>query len=208
MEESVIIAGQGVDPALEGRFLPGASAGAALITHPHPLYGGSMDNNVVWTARQAAASLGWSALRFNFRGVGRSTGSYGDGVKEAEDVAAALAFLQGCAAGPYYVIGYSFGAAVAARAMLAGLAADGLVLISPPVAFMEMDFLPRTPRLELVVVGDRDELCPLADLRTCLSRLPVEVAVIAEADHFFGGREEQLFQALKDHLGKTRPSAA
>jgi uncharacterized protein len=204
MEESVIISGQGV--ALEGRFLPGASAGAALITHPHPLYGGSMHNNVVWTARQAAAALGWSALRFNFRGVGRSTGSYGDGVAEAEDVAAALAFLQERAAGPYYVIGYSFGAAVAARAMLAGLGADGLALISPPLAFMDMDFLPRAPRLELVVVGDRDELCPLAALRASLSALPaVVISVIAGADHFFGGREEQLLQVLKDYLRKARP---
>jgi hypothetical protein len=125
MEENVTIRGPGVN--LEGRFLAGGTTGGALITHPHPLYGGSMDNNVVWTARQACAARGMATLRFNFRGVGRSTGAYGDGVAEAEDVVAALAFLKERAAGPYWVIGYSFGAAVAARAMLAGLEADGAV---------------------------------------------------------------------------------
>lgn len=199
MEEKVTIPGKGVD--LEGRLLLGTSSGGVVITHPHPLYGGSMDNNVVWTARQAFAARGWSALRFNFRGVGRSTGAYGDGLAEVDDVAAALTFLTERAAGPFFVIGYSFGAAVAARAMLAGLEADGVVLISPPVAFMEMDFLPRVPRLELIVAGDRDELCPLAALCASLSaRQPeVKIAVITGADHFYGGGEEQLFQILRDH---------
>ncbi len=197
MEETVIIPGKGVE--LEGRFVPGNIPGGVVITHPHPLYGGSMNNNVVWTAHKAFASRGWSTLRFNFRGVGRSTGAYGNGLAEADDVAAALAFLKERVPGPGYLAGYSFGAAVAARAMLAGLGADGVLLISPPIAFMEMDFLPRVPRLKLVIVGDRDELCPLADLRACLSpRQPaVEIAIIAGGDHFLAGREEQLFQILK-----------
>ncbi len=183
MEETVNIPGTGV--TLEGRFILGTAPGGVIITHPHPLYGGSMDNNVVWTARKAFEARRWSTLRFNFRGVGRSSGSYGQGLEEVDDVVAALAFLKKKASGPYYVIGYSFGAAVAARAMLAGLEADGVLLVSPPIAFKEMDFLPRVPRLELVVVGDRDELCPLADLRTSLSakQPAVELAVITGADH-------------------------
>jgi alpha/beta superfamily hydrolase len=199
MEETVNIPGKGVN--LEGRFILGTTPGGVVITHPHPLYGGSMDNNVVWTARKAFEAHRWSTLRFNFRGVGRSSGSYGQGLAEVDDVAAALAFLKEKAPGPHFVIGYSFGAAVAARAMLAGLEADGVLLISPPIAFMEMDFLPRVPRLELIVVGDRDELCPLTDLHTCLSakQPAVEIAVITGADHFFGGREDQLFQILRDY---------
>jgi alpha/beta superfamily hydrolase len=198
MEENVIIPAGGI--SLEGRFQAGGASGGALITHPHPLYGGSMDNNVVWTARQACAARKWSSLRFNFRGVGRSTGVYGEGVAEAEDVAAALAFLKERVAGPYWVIGYSFGAAVAARAMLAGLEADGAVLISPPVAFMSMDFLPHVPRLKLIIVGDRDDFCPLDDLYARLSAAPspVEIAVVAGADHFYSGLEAQLFQKLCD----------
>jgi uncharacterized protein len=204
MEERLIIPGKGV--ALEGRFLPGGTAGAAVITHPHPLYGGSMDNNVVWTARKAMTARGWSTLRFNFRGVGRSTGAYGAGEAEAEDVASALAFLQERAAGPYFVIGYSFGAAVAARALVAGLPADGAMLISPPIAFMDLDFLPRTPNLNLVVAGDQDELCPLADLRVLLQprQPPVEIAVIPGADHFSAGGRSSFFCCLKTIPSRLR----
>ncbi|MFA5111838.1 MAG: alpha/beta fold hydrolase [Desulfobaccales bacterium] len=143
MEESVSIPGPGI--TLEGRLTPGTGPGGAVITHPHPLFGGSMANNVVWTAVRALAARDMSALRFNFRGVGRSTGTYGDGVEEAVDVAAAVEFLKSRAAAPYYVVGYSFGAAVVARALLQGLAVDGAILIAPPVAFMDLNFLPRAP---------------------------------------------------------------
>ena len=90
MEEAVSIPGPGI--TLEGRLLSGAAPGGAVITHPHPLFGGDMANNVVLIAVRALAARGMSALRFNFRGVGRSTGVYGGGVDEMEDVAAALSF--------------------------------------------------------------------------------------------------------------------
>jgi alpha/beta superfamily hydrolase len=204
MEEQVSIPGPGL--SLEGRLSPGTAPGGAVITHPHPLFGGSMANNVVWTAVRAFAARGLAALRFNFRGVGRSTGTYGGGLDEVEDVAAALEFLKSRASGPYYVVGYSFGAAVAGRALLQGLAADGAIFIAPPIAFMDLSFLPRVPGLRLIAVGDRDELCPLANLQTLLAErqaalpqtpAPV-VRVIEGADHFFGGGEELLFRILRD----------
>jgi alpha/beta superfamily hydrolase len=202
MEEHVIIAGAAVD--LEGRLLLGGGRGGWVITHPHPRYGGSMDNNVVWTAGRAGAARGWTTLRFNFRGVGQSTGSFGDGLAEVADLAAALTYLQTRTPGPYYVVGYSFGAFVAARAMLQGLEAEGALLLAPPIAFMDLAFLPAVPRLKLLVAGDRDELCPLADLRELLRDRrgeppdPVPLEVIAGADHFFGGAEDQLFRVLRD----------
>lgn len=198
MEEEVVIAGPEV--TLEGRFLPGAGGGGVVITHPHPLFGGSMDNNVVWTAVRAFEARGWSTLRFNFRGVGASTGAYGQGLKEVADVAAALQFLQARSPGPHLLVGYSFGALVAARALFQGLAAAGAVLISPPVAFMEMTWLPEVPRLKLIIAGDRDEIGPLIDLQAMMvgSSPPVEMVVIKGADHFYGGREEQLFRVLRD----------
>ena len=194
------------DLSLEARFSSGATAAGAIITHPHPLYGGSMDNNVVWTAVRAFGERGWSTLRFNFRGVGASTGSYGDGLAEVEDVVAALGFLRSRVSGPCWLVGYSFGAAVAARSLLGGLDADGAVLVSPPIAFMDLDFLPRVPRLKLIIVGDWDDLCPLETLRTSLStREPaVEIIVIPETDHFYGGRERELFQILLTHPLKAR----
>ena len=92
MEEAVSIPGPGI--VLEGRWWPGAAPQDAVITHPHPLFGGDMANNVVLTAVRALAARGMTTLRFNFRGVGRSTGTYGGGLEEADDVAAALAFLK------------------------------------------------------------------------------------------------------------------
>lgn len=189
------------DISLEARFSPGAAPAGALITHPHPLFGGSMDNNVVWTAVRALGERGWSTLRFNFRGVGRSTGSYGEGLAEVEDVVAAADFLNSKAAGPCFLVGYSFGAAVAARALLQGLDAAGAVLISPPIAFMDLEFLLETPRLCLVVAGDQDELCPLASVEDLCRRHqpPVELRVIAGADHFYGGREKELLRILLEY---------
>jgi len=203
MEESVSIPGPGI--SLEGRLSVGAAPGGAVITHPHPLFGGTMANNVVLIAVRALVARGMSALRFNFRGVGRSTGVYGGGVDEAEDVAAALAFLKSRTPGPHYVMGYSFGAAVAGRALIQGLAAAGAIFIAPPIAFMDLSFLPRVPGLRLIVVGDRDDLCPLPSLRElmaasqpALGATPVEVRVIEGADHFFGLGEAELFQVLRD----------
>jgi uncharacterized protein len=165
-----------------------------------------MANNVVVTAVRALAARGMSALRFNFRGVGRSTGAYGGGLEEADDVAAALEFLRSRTPGPHYVVGYSFGAAVAGRGLLQGLAADGAVFIAPPINFMDLTFLPQVPGLRLIIVGDQDELCPLAGLRQLLAARPEqpeatpppEITVIPGADHFFGGDEQELFRVLKD----------
>jgi alpha/beta superfamily hydrolase len=198
VEEQVSIQGAGV--TLEGVLAPGAVAGGVVITHPHPLFGGSMANNVVWTASRAFAARGMAALRFNFRGVGRSTGTYGGGMEETADVAAALAFLKSRNPGPSYVVGYSFGAFVAGRALLDGLDADGAIFISPPIAFMDLSFLPQVPGLKLLAVGDKDELCPLESLETLLaeSRTKPAVRVIQGADHFFGGGEDELFRVLRD----------
>jgi uncharacterized protein len=198
VEEQVSITGAGV--TLEGVLVPGAAPGGVVITHPHPLFGGSMANNVVWTSSSAFGARGMSTLRFNFRGVGRSTGSYGGGVEEAQDVAAALEFLKLKTPGPYYVVGYSFGAFVAGQALLEGLEVEVAIFISPPINFMDLSFLPQIPELRLIAVGDHDELCPLKDLESLLAESPTppEVRVIQGADHFFGGAEDKLFQALRE----------
>jgi alpha/beta superfamily hydrolase len=187
--------------SLEARFIRGAVAAGAVITHPHPLYGGSMNNNVVWTAARAFGDRGWSTLRFNFRGVGASTGTYGEGLAEVDDLAGAVAYLTSRVSGPCFLVGYSFGAAVAARALLQGLPVAGAILIAPPIAFMDLAFLPETPGLSLIVAGDQDDLCPLEDLESLYRHRqpPVDLKVVPGADHFFGGREEELYRLLKDY---------
>ena len=97
-EERVTISGPDVN--LEGRLAMGDGVSGVVITHPHPLYGGTMDNNVVWTAVRAFQARHWSTLRFNFRGVGLSSGEYGDGIAEMADVQAALSFLRSRQSGP------------------------------------------------------------------------------------------------------------
>ena len=177
------------DFTLEGRFLPGQAGPGVVITHPHPLFGGSMDNNVVWTAERAFHSRGWATLCFNFRGVGRSGGAYGNGEAETADVAAALDFLKSRSPGPHYLAGYSFGAYVAGRALLQGLVTEGALLIAPPINFMDLSWLPQVPGLRLVVVGDLDELCPLADLRRLWSaRRPPRSSSLRAPTIFSGAR--------------------
>lgn len=199
MTDTVSIPGPEV--TLEGRFLPGSAGPGMVITHPHPLFGGSMNNNVVWTAERAFHSRGWATLCFNFRGVGRSTGAYGGGEAEVADVAAALDFLRERTSGPIYLTGYSFGAFVAGKALLQGIEAQGAIFVSPPIAFMDLSWLPQIPGLRLVVAGDHDDLCPLAALRRLWEgKEGPEISVIAGADHFFAGREDRLFQVLQAFL--------
>jgi uncharacterized protein len=204
MENKVIITTSQV--TLEGRFRPGLSKSAVVITHPHPLFGGSMDNNVVWTAARACQARDFSTLRFNFRGVGESSGSYGNGLDETEDLKAAVDYLATQIDGPRFLVGYSFGAYVAARALASGLRVDSVALISPPFAFPNLDFLPKHPLIKLIIVGDRDDFCPLAELRNRQGSVkngeqiePPEIIVISGADHFFSGYEQQLYQILLDY---------
>jgi uncharacterized protein len=199
VEEQLHLKAKGV--SLEARFIPGQVAAGVVITHPHPLYGGSMDNNVVWTAARAFGDRGWSTLRFNFRGVGRSTGAYGEGLAEVADVTCAVAYLAARVSGPCFLVGYSFGAWVSGRALLSGLEVTAAVLIAPPVAFMDMAFLPESPGLSLMVAGDQDDFCPLGALKGLFSQRqpPVDLKVVAGADHFFGGKEAELYQILKNY---------
>jgi alpha/beta superfamily hydrolase len=200
-EERVTIAGSDVN--LEGRLALGDAPGGVIVTHPHPMYGGTMDNNVVWTAVQAFQARHWTTLRFNFRGVGLSSGEYGDGLAEMADVQAALSFFDSRQIGPRYLVGYSFGAAVAGRAMVQGVSAAGIIMIAPPIAMMEMNFLPKVPRLRLIVVGDRDEFCPLPQLEKMFDDQPEdrrpEIKVVSGSSHFFANREKPLYSILLEY---------
>ncbi len=183
---------------------PGATAGV-VACHPHPLYGGDMHNPVVVRAIEVCAALGLATLRFNFRGVGASTGEHGGGVGELSDAEAALAHLRELLgpAAPLALIGYSFGATVSAR--LAGRPGTapplaGLALVAPPIGlvgaepFLDLD---RVAAPVLVVAGGRDAYCPADELERLARRLPgATVSVIPEADHFFLGKLFPLGEAV------------
>jgi alpha/beta superfamily hydrolase len=189
---------------LEGSLFEGDKEKGAIVTHPHPLYGGNMQNNVVSTVSSAYQKSGFTTLRFNFRGVGRSQGSYGDGVGEQEDVRAAVARLRDLGIRHIELAGYSFGAWVNARAANEGLRADRMVMVSPPVAFIEFKDIANIGSLKLIVTGSRDDIAPanMVEKSYPAWNAAAEFAVINGADHFYGGYEGQLEAVLMDFLSQ------
>jgi hypothetical protein len=180
---------------------PPTPRGGAVICHPHPLYGGDMDNPVVVRLAQVFGELGLATIRFNFRGVGRSTGAHGAGVDEQHDVEAARVHLASVvgAKGALVLAGYSFGAAVVGDVAAKHPDLSGVVLVAPPLARMDpkrfAGLAPFGDRL-LVIAGSDDEICPLdavARLRDSTPHATVEM--IEAANHFFFGKLYPLGQA-------------
>jgi len=176
----------------------GLGLAGVAVCHPHPLFGGDMENNVVVALCQALAGGGMVALRFNFRGVGGSGGSYGGGFGERQDARAALDFLAGLAevdGGRLGLAGYSFGALVALSA--AGERVRALAAVSPPAGGLDpTSFRGGIPTL--LVSGDRDDVSPAARLPEMAGSLgpPCEIRSVAGADHFWWGYEETLATAV------------
>ncbi len=200
MPEEIFFTCDGLE--LEGLLEAGTPARAVVITHPHPLYGGDMHNGVVAAMSEAWAGLGWTTLRFNFRGVGRSGGSHDEGRGEQRDVAAAVDFLRETrAVSEVMLAGYSFGSWVNARAAARFARPLAQVMVSPPVAFIDFGPPAVIPGLQLVVTGARDDIAPPDAIRRLLPSWGrcVALEIIDGADHFYGGRLEALKRVLATH---------
>ena len=177
----------------------GAVVGGAVVCHPHPQYGGSMDNPVVVSVARRLAGDGLVVLRFDFGGVGASQGSYSDGPEEIADVGRAVAHLARTlpAGTPITLAGYSFGAWAATQAAT-NVRVGHVIAIAPPLAFFEWGFVAGLAMPLTVVVGTEDRFCPpdrLAALRGGDGR-PVSVVSIPGADHFLAGREDEVAAAV------------
>ncbi len=185
---------------LEGLIDQRPGRKGVVVTHPHPLYGGDMHNNVVGAVAASYARAGYTTLRFNFRGVGESDGVYDNGEGEKEDVRNALQALAQRGAETIHLAGYSFGAWVNAAVLDTLPEVDTAVMVSPPVDFMDFSFLGSTPRIRLVVTGERDDIAGAARVEAMLPQWNPKAVfhVIQGADHFYGGRE----QALQSVLGR------
>jgi uncharacterized protein len=174
----------------------------AVICHPHPLQDGTMKNKVVTTLSRAFTRLGADVVRFNFRGVGGSAGSYGDGVGEREDALAVLAWCRArWASRPIYLGGFSFGGAVAA-AIAARAVPAGLVTVAPPVDGLKSDFVaPSCPWL--LVHGDADDVVPPGPVLEWAATLaqPPRIVVLPGVGHFFHGRLPALLDSVTDFFG-------
>jgi len=190
------------DLTLEGLLAnPGANAPAAVVCHPHPLYGGSMYNNVVDAILAAMWQAGYATLRFNFRGVGASEGEHDGGPGEVDDAAAAMTYLlaqPGVRKEGAVMAGYSFGAMVAVSAGYERAEIARIVAVALPLAMADARIPAGASKPLLLVSGDRDSYSPVAGLQALKSKIgdSARLEIVVGADHFFGGREAELERVI------------
>jgi len=185
-----------------------APAAFAVICHPHPLFGGTMDNKVVHTLARAYEECGAPAIRFNFRGVGTSGGSYDEGTGETEDTLAVIEYGQRRWPGaPVWLGGFSFGGAVALRAAAAS-GPERVVLAAPAIARVDVSSAGTPTCPWLIVQGDADELVPYAEVRDWADALvpTPSFAVLEGAGHFFHGRILDLREAVLSFMAAQKLS--
>jgi uncharacterized protein len=190
------------DLTLEGLLTnPGGGAPAAVVCHPHPMYGGSMFNNVVDAILEAMWQAGYATLRFNFRGVGASEGEHDGGPGEVDDAIAAMTFLlaqPGVRKEGAVMAGYSFGAMVALSAGYERAGIGRIVAVALPIAMADARIPDGASKPLLLVSGERDSYSPVAGLQALRSKIgdAARLEIVAGADHFFGGREAELSRVL------------
>ena len=179
----------------------GAPTALALICHPHPQFGGSMDNKVVQTLAKAFAELGCATMRFNFRSVGNSTGVFDDGIGETEDAAAALAWAKAQLPGstPLIAAGFSFGCFVQTL-LLPRSQPQQLVLVGPAVNRFK---IPEVAKDTIIIHGEEDDVVPLADVMNWARPQGLPVTVFPGAGHFFHGRLTELKAVIKRNVSMT-----
>lgn len=181
---------------------PNAIEKVAVICHPHPLFGGTMHNKVVYSIAKAFKEVGWAHLRFNFRGVGQSEGEYAAGVGETEDLMAVLAWVKTVAPNAaIYLAGFSFGAYVALCGAKQQTVAR-LILVAPAVKNFGFATVTAIESPCLVIQGEQDEIVPPQAVFDWINQLesPVKVARFPTAGHFFHGQLVELRQVIVDYI--------
>lgn len=174
-----------------------------VVCHPHPLFGGTLDNKVVYTVARSFHDLGLPTIRFNFRGVGKSAGSFADGLGETDDTLAAVAAgRERWPQAALWLAGFSFGGAVALRAAMQA-APERLVAVAPAIKRVPMDDVTPPTYPWLIVQGDADELVnhqEVLDWAATLPRAP-EIALLPGVGHFFHGKLNELREAITRFAG-------
>ncbi|MFC2019791.1 alpha/beta hydrolase [Chloroflexota bacterium] len=200
--------------SLEGILdIPGGSGPfpAVIVCHPHPLYGGSMNNNVVGSVSAALTAASFVSFKFNFRGVGRSQGEYAGGIGEQEDVKAAISYLltvEGVDGGRLGLAGYSAGAAFGLPVGCSDGRIKALAAISPPLAMFDFDFLEDCPKPKLLISGSRDGFTPRTQFLEFCRHLKAEEEhdSIHGADHFWQGYESALAARVTTFFSRVLPA--
>lgn len=200
----------GPEGRLEGRYHQSSEKNApiALVLHPHPLYGGTMNNKVVYQVFQAYVRAGFSVMRFNFRGVERSQGEFDNGVGELSDAATALDWLQtqNPDAATCWVSGFSFGAWIAMQLLMRRPEIEGFIAVSPPANMYDFSFLAPCPSSGLILMGDKDDVVQEDAVSKLVGKLvtqkhiDVEYKLIQGADHYYRSTQDELIAALDEYI--------
>jgi uncharacterized protein len=201
MHERRVVFGDGT-VRLEGLYTANRGTMGSIVSHPHPLMGGDMNNPVVEIITGSFSAVGLSTLRFNFRGVGLSEGTFDRGQGEQGDVLAAIAYLERQDIRELMLAGYSFGAWVNAGVILQRNVLPAL-FVSPPLTLLPFNFELLRGKVGLMICGDRDPYCPLDEARIVAGRASCPLEVVHGGDHFWHGREAELaarIQAFAAHL--------
>ena len=192
------------DGLVEARPSSGVRA-AVVLGHPHPQRGGTMHTKVVYQSAKALARIGCAVLRFNFRGVGRSTGAFDEGIGEQDDFRAALDFARArYPEAPLWAAGMSFGSWIALTAGAGDQRVSNLIGIATPAARFDFSLFGNSGKAKYFIHGERDTICPLKDLRELYARAaePKELVIIDGADHVFDGKAGEVGDAIEDLLGE------
>ncbi len=200
----------GPEGRLEGRYHHGKAPNSpvALLLHPHPKFGGTMNNRVVFHMFQAFTRRGFSALRFNFRGVGRSQGVYDDGLGELSDAASALDWMQATNpdAPQCWIGGFSYGAWIGMQLLMRRPEISGFISVAPPANHYDFSFLAPGPVSGLFVHGKADEVVPedtaaaLAERLSAQRAITIDYRTVAGANHFFNDHIDGLMVHVEDYL--------
>lgn len=203
----------GPEGRLEARYHHDATPNApiALVLHPHPQFGGTMHNKVVYTIYQVFRQKGFSVLRFNFRGVGRSQGRFDHGQGELSDAAAALDWMQthNPNARNCWISGFSFGAWIAMQVLMRRPEISGFIAVAPPANMCDFTFLAPCPSSGMIIHGARDDLVPEADVATLAQKLQsqrqieIDYRVIKGANHFFEDKVDALENHIESYLSQS-----
>lgn len=204
---------------LEGRYQPSQykNAPIAIVLHPHPQFGGTMNNKIVYDLFYMFQQRGFTVLRFNFRGIGRSQGKFDYGAGELLDAAAALDWVQ--AQHPdsrnCWVSGYSFGAWIGMQLLMRRPEIEGFISVAPQPNIYDFSFLAPCPSSGLIIHGSLDKVSPVKDVQNLVDKLKMQKSItitqeiLKGANHFFSGLNEELIERCVNYLDKhtsTKPA--
>lgn len=202
----------GPEGRLEGRFSPPPRprAPVAMILHPHPQGGGTMNDRITQALYKTFVRRGFATLRFNFRGVGRSQGEFDNGIGELSDAASALDWLQqfNPEAQTTWVAGFSFGAWIGMQLLMRRPEIEGFMAVAPQPNIYDFSFLAPCPSSGLIINGDSDKVAPEKDVNGLVEKLKTQKGILIThktvpgANHFFNGQVETLMAECEDYLDR------